>query len=119
MVPGSSSKNLSILAQNIFSKLSEIWSWLFIPDPDPDFLLIPDPGSRGQKGIGSRIRICKTELNTGELEQVKRMVSNMSITEEDYWRYSTGNTWLTIHSFRFVHGHEMEFTVKQSPWSRA
>jgi hypothetical protein len=26
-----------------------------IPDPDPDFLPIPDPGSRGQKGIGSRI----------------------------------------------------------------
>ena len=26
-----------------------------IPDPDADFLLIPDPGSRGQKGIQSRI----------------------------------------------------------------
>ncbi len=24
--------------------------------PDPDFLPIPDPGSRGQKGTGSRIR---------------------------------------------------------------
>jgi hypothetical protein len=29
---------------------------LFIPDPDPDFLPIPDPGSRGQKGTGSGIR---------------------------------------------------------------
>jgi hypothetical protein len=29
---------------------------LFIPDPDPDFLPIPDPRSRGQKGTGSRIR---------------------------------------------------------------
>jgi hypothetical protein len=29
---------------------------LFIPDPDADFLPIPDPGSRGQKGPGSRIR---------------------------------------------------------------
>jgi hypothetical protein len=28
---------------------------LFIPDPDPDFLPIPDPGSSGQKGSGSRI----------------------------------------------------------------
>ncbi len=28
----------------------------FNPDPDPDFLPIPDPGSRGQKGTGSRIR---------------------------------------------------------------
>ncbi len=25
-------------------------SGMFIPDPDPDFLPIPDPGSRGQKG---------------------------------------------------------------------
>jgi hypothetical protein len=38
------------------SKLSEIWSGLFIPDPDPDFLPIPDPGSRGQKGTGSRVQ---------------------------------------------------------------
>ncbi len=100
--PGSASKNVSILTPKIFSKLSEIWSWLFIPDPDPDFLPIPDPGSRDQKGTGSRIRIRNTELNTGELEQVKRMVSNMSITEEDYWRYrKTGNTWLIINNFRF------------------
>jgi hypothetical protein len=27
-----------------------------IPDPDADFPPIPDPGSRGQKGTGSRIR---------------------------------------------------------------
>jgi hypothetical protein len=33
---------------------------LFIPDPNPDFLPIPDPGSRDQKGTGSRIR------NTGK-----------------------------------------------------
>jgi hypothetical protein len=31
------------------SKLSEIWSGLFIPDPDSDFLLIPVSGSGGQK----------------------------------------------------------------------
>jgi hypothetical protein len=29
---------------------------LFIPDPDRDFLPIPYPGSRSQKGTGSRIR---------------------------------------------------------------
>ncbi len=46
-------------------KLYEIWSRLFIPDPDPvsgldpGFLLIPDPGYRGQKGTGSRIRNTK------------------------------------------------------------
>ena len=55
--PGSPSKNSSILTQIIFSKLSEIWSGLFIPDPDPDFFT--HPGSRIQelKGIKSRIRI--------------------------------------------------------------
>ncbi len=26
------------------SKLSEIWTGLFISDPDPDFLPLPDPG---------------------------------------------------------------------------
>jgi hypothetical protein len=132
--PWSVSKNLT---QKIVSKLTEIWSWLFIPDPGSWFFTHPgsriqgskrhripdpgvknappdpgsrgqnappDPGSRGQKGTGSRIRICNIELNTGELEQVKRMVSNISITEDDYWRYCTGNTWLITHSFRFVHG---------------
>ncbi len=34
-----------------------------IPDPDADFLPIPDPGSRGQKGTGSQIRIRNTESN--------------------------------------------------------
>jgi magnesium-transporting ATPase (P-type) len=33
---------------------------MFIPDPDLDFLSIPDPGSRGQKGTGSWIRIRNT-----------------------------------------------------------
>jgi hypothetical protein len=42
-LPGSASKNLSILIQKIVSKLSEIWSGLSIPDPDPDF--ITHPGS--------------------------------------------------------------------------
>ncbi len=36
--PGSATKNLSILTQKIVSKISEIWSGSFIPDPDPDFL---------------------------------------------------------------------------------
>jgi hypothetical protein len=33
-----------------------------ISDPDAEFLPIPDPGSRGQKGTGSRIRIRNTAL---------------------------------------------------------
>ncbi len=52
--PGSASNNLSILTQKIVSKLSEIWSGLFIPDSDPDFFT--QPGSRGKKGTRSRIR---------------------------------------------------------------
>jgi hypothetical protein len=32
-------------------------SRMFIPGPDLDFLPIPDPGPRGQKSTGSRIRI--------------------------------------------------------------
>ncbi len=43
-------------------------SVLFIPDPDLDFLPISDPGSRGQKGTGSRIRIC----NTGSYPQNRK-----------------------------------------------
>ncbi len=34
-----------LLTQKIVSKLSEIWSELFIPDPGTDFLSISDPGS--------------------------------------------------------------------------
>ncbi len=49
--PGSASKNLSILTQKIASKLSEIWSRLFIPDLDPDFLPIPDPDSQHRKQL--------------------------------------------------------------------
>jgi hypothetical protein len=49
-IPGSGSapKNLSILSQKIGSKLSEISSGMFIPEPDLDFLFIPDPGSSGE-----------------------------------------------------------------------
>ncbi len=40
--------------------LSEIWSGVL----GPDYLPIPDPGSRGQKGTGSRIRIRNTVIDT-------------------------------------------------------
>ena len=52
-IPGSrsasASKNLCILTQKIVSKLSEIWSKIFIPDTDLYFFSIPDPGSKGQQ----------------------------------------------------------------------
>jgi hypothetical protein len=34
---------------------------MFIPDPGFDFLTIPDPESRGQKGTGYRTRIRNTD----------------------------------------------------------
>jgi hypothetical protein len=50
---GSASKILRILTQNMVSKLSEIWSGLFILDPDPDFLPVPDPGVKKTPDPGS------------------------------------------------------------------
>jgi hypothetical protein len=49
-------KEFKFLTQQIVSKLLEIWSGLFImfiPDPDPDFLLIPDPGVKKATDPGS------------------------------------------------------------------
>jgi hypothetical protein len=44
---------LSILTQKTVSKLSEKWSGMLIPDPDPDFFPIPDPdpGSSDKKAL--------------------------------------------------------------------
>jgi hypothetical protein len=50
--------------KKIVSKLLEILFGLFIADPDPDFLTILDPGSRGHKGTRSRIRIRNTEITS-------------------------------------------------------
>ncbi len=50
---GSASKNLGILTQKVVCKLSEIWSGFFIPDPDPDYFPIQDPGFRVQKSTRS------------------------------------------------------------------
>ncbi len=85
---GSASKNLSILTQKCFFKLSEIWSGLFIPDPHPGSgpwfythtgsripdlggkkapdagCRMPDAGSRiWIPDTGSRIRIRNTGLS--------------------------------------------------------
>jgi hypothetical protein len=60
--PGSASKNLSILTPKkpkkgfLSSRKYDPGCSSRIPDPDADLLPIPDPGSRGQKGTGSRIR---------------------------------------------------------------
>jgi hypothetical protein len=51
---------IELLTQKIVTKLSKIWVW----DPRSGIRKksIPDPGSRGQKGTGSRIRIRNTEI---------------------------------------------------------
>ncbi len=69
-------KNLNIITQKIVSKLSEIWPGMFIPDPNLKFLLIPDPGFRGQKGIGSRSR--DTEKNPKFLSIGRKEVSELA-----------------------------------------
>jgi hypothetical protein len=58
---GPFSKNYRTFYPKIVTKLSKIWvlhPGSEIRDPKKP---IPDPGSRGQKGTGSRIRISNTE----------------------------------------------------------
>jgi len=52
-IPDPHQRILSILTQKLFIKLSESWSVLFIPDPDPDFLPISDPGVKEAPDPGS------------------------------------------------------------------
>jgi hypothetical protein len=44
-------KDLSIFNPKIVSKLLAIWSKIFIPDPDLEFLPIPEPGVKKAPGI--------------------------------------------------------------------
>jgi hypothetical protein len=55
-------KNLSIFIQKVASNLSDIWSGMFIQNPDIDFYPSPTV-SRDQKVTGSRIRIRNTAGN--------------------------------------------------------
>jgi hypothetical protein len=54
---------IELFTEKIVSKLSKIWVWdpgSEIRDPEKIYSGHPDPGSRGQKGTGSRIRIRNT-----------------------------------------------------------
>ncbi len=93
---GSASKNFSILTQKVVSTLSEIWSGLFIPDPDLDFLSILDPGSRGQKGTGSRIRISNTDINKGYVIFNKISMDRWEKGVMYSGRLSTAGLWINI-----------------------
>jgi hypothetical protein len=71
-------KNLSILTPKKPKKY-DLGCSSRIPGPDADFLPIPDPGSRGQKGTRSRIR------NTG-LSLVLYSEQNLSFCPLQYHR---------------------------------
>jgi hypothetical protein len=49
---------IELFTKKIVKKLLKIWSW--DPGSGKNPFQIPDPGSRGQKGTGSRIRIRNT-----------------------------------------------------------
>ncbi len=83
---------IELFTQKIVSKLSKIWVWdpgSEIWDPEKP---IPDPGSRGQKGTGSRIRIRNTGHNLWALSsqawsrrffglQIQKQTLNQNINE--------------------------------------
>jgi hypothetical protein len=50
---------LELFTQKIVTKLSKIWIW--DPGSGQNLFRIADPGSKGQKGTGSRIRIRNTD----------------------------------------------------------
>jgi hypothetical protein len=84
--PGSASKNLSILSPKkwfLSSRKYDLGCSSRIPDPDADFLPIPDPGSRGQKGTGSRIRI----RNTGFPNPFKLQLNLQTKRGWEIWIY--------------------------------
>jgi hypothetical protein len=53
---------IELFTQKIVNKLSKIWVW--DPGSGKNLFRIPDPGSRGQKGTGSQIRIPNTAAAT-------------------------------------------------------
>jgi hypothetical protein len=63
---------IELFTQKIVTKLSKIWSL----DPGSEIRKkpIPDPGSRGQKGTGSRIRIRNTAEVTGKRTISKKII---------------------------------------------
>jgi hypothetical protein len=65
--PGSSSKNFKYFNPKKWFLSSRKYdsgcsSQIRIPDPDPDYLPIPDLGSKCQKGTGSRILSTRSEV---------------------------------------------------------
>jgi hypothetical protein len=62
---------IELFIQKVVTKLSKIWVWdprsgIRDPGSGKNLFPIPDPGSRGQKGTRSRIRIRNTAPNVAE-----------------------------------------------------
>ncbi len=89
--PGSASKCLSILTQNIASKLSELWSWLFIPDPYHESWYFTHPGSGIQGSKRPRIRIRRTAFYSVHSLKLRKYTAAIyqsdlnRIISETYW----------------------------------
>ncbi len=95
-------KEFKYFNPKLFFKLSEIWSGLFIADLDPpDFLPIPDPGSRGQKapdpgsGCATLVRIQGYGFvsNVLDTEDCSRVYSLRPTTKESC---ATSPLWLAL-----------------------
>ncbi len=88
--PGSASKNLSIFTQKIVFNLSELWSGLFIPDPDlgSGFWVCTHPGSRIQRSN------CFTIIFSVQLESVTGYESMSLTTNPRIW------AWMKTKKFR-------------------
>ncbi len=56
-------KEFKYFNPKIVSKLSEIWSGMFIPDPDLDFLPIPDPGVKKAPDPGFGFATLQTRIH--------------------------------------------------------
>jgi hypothetical protein len=63
---------------------------MFIPDPDLDILPIPDLGSRGQKGTGSRIRILIPGIVIRFAEKCGSVLMNICVAYVDLDKFHTG-----------------------------
>jgi hypothetical protein len=63
---------IELFTQKIVTKLSKIWVW----DPGSGKKPIPDPGSRGQKGTGSRIRNTGNRIQYFSLIPIRIRIPN-------------------------------------------
>jgi hypothetical protein len=75
---------VEVFTQKIFNMLSNIWVW----DPRSGIRKkpIPDPGSGGQKGTGSRIRIRNTAQNCAK-QAMRKFTATTAFTRTT-WKYS-------------------------------